>query len=115
MQEFLGWREHGQSPQPHDSVMFMVLRTAPLLLSSRTSKRDAVFHSSGKQGIIAENLASMVIKAGYMLVAEGLETERALQKIVTSGFSYGQGYLFGLPENTCRDAAKFSFINEVVA
>lgn len=57
----------------------------------------------------------MVIKAGYMLVAEGLETERALQKIVTSGFSYGQGYLFGLPENTCRDAAKFSFINEVVA
>ena len=101
VQEFLGWREHGQSPQPHDSVMFMVLRTAPLLLSSRTSKRDAVFHSSGKQGIIAENLASMVIKAGYMLVAEGLEPKEHCKKS-SRGILYGQGYLFGLPENTCR-------------
>ncbi len=71
--------------------------------------------ASGKQGIIVENLANMVIKAGYMLVAEGLETEKSLQKIVTSGFSYGQGYLFGLPEISCREAAKFSLINEIVA
>ena len=67
----------------------------------------------GKQGIIVENLANMVIKAGYMLVAEGLETEKSLQKIVTSGFSYGQGYLFGLPEISCREAAKFALINEI--
>jgi diguanylate cyclase (GGDEF)-like protein len=67
--------------------------------------------ASGKQGVIVENLAHMVIKAGYMLVAEGLETEKSLQKIVTSGFSYGQGYLFGLPEISCRDAAKFAFFS----
>jgi EAL domain-containing protein (putative c-di-GMP-specific phosphodiesterase class I) len=68
--------------------------------------------TSGKQSVIVENLANMVINAGYKLVAEGLETEKSLQKIVTSGFSYGQGYLFGLPEVSCRDTAKYSFINQ---
>lgn len=63
----------------------------------------------GRQGIIVENLAAMIIKAGYHLVAEGIETEKTLQTIVGIGFSRGQGYLFGRPENTCREAAKFSF------
>jgi hypothetical protein len=35
-----------------------------------------------------------------------------LQNIVGIGFSRGQGYLFGRPENTCRDAANFSFFNK---
>jgi diguanylate cyclase (GGDEF)-like protein len=68
--------------------------------------------AGGRQGLIVENLATMIIKAGYHLVAEGIETEKTLQKIVGSGFSRGQGYLFGRPENTCRDAAKFSFFNK---
>jgi EAL domain-containing protein (putative c-di-GMP-specific phosphodiesterase class I) len=68
--------------------------------------------AGGRQGLIVENLATMVIKAGYHLVAEGIETEKTLQKIVGIGFSRGQGYLFGRPENTCRDAAKFSFFNK---
>lgn len=68
--------------------------------------------AGGRQGLIVENLATMIINAGYHLVAEGIETENTLQKIVGSGFSRGQGYLFGRPENTCRDAAKFSFFNK---
>jgi EAL domain-containing protein (putative c-di-GMP-specific phosphodiesterase class I) len=68
--------------------------------------------AGGRQGLIVENLASMVIKAGYHLVAEGIETEKTLLKIVGSGFSRGQGYLFGRPENTCRDVAKFSLFNK---
>jgi diguanylate cyclase (GGDEF)-like protein len=68
--------------------------------------------AGGRQGLIVENLASMIIKAGYHLVAEGIETEKTLQKIVESGFSRGQGYLFGRPENTCRDAAKLSLFHK---
>ena len=70
--------------------------------------------AGGRQGLIVENLASMIIKAGYHLVAEGIETEKTLQKIVEVGFSCGQGYLFGRPENTCREAAKFSLVNQSV-
>jgi diguanylate cyclase (GGDEF)-like protein len=68
--------------------------------------------AGGRQGLIVENLAAMIIKAGYHLVAEGIETEKTLQKIVGIGFSRGQGYLFGRPENTCRDAANFSSFNK---
>ncbi len=68
--------------------------------------------AGGRQGLIVENLAAMAIKAGYHLVAEGIETEKTLQKIVASGFLRGQGFLFGRPENTCRDAAKFSLFNK---
>lgn len=68
--------------------------------------------AGGRQGLIVENLAAMIIKAGYHLVAEGIETEKTLQKIVEVGFSRGQGYLFGRPEHTCRQAAQFSFFNK---
>ncbi len=67
--------------------------------------------AGGRQGLIVENLAAMIIKAGYHLVAEGIETEKTLQKIVGTGFLRGQGYLFGRPDNTCRDAAKFSLLD----
>jgi diguanylate cyclase (GGDEF)-like protein len=68
--------------------------------------------AGGRQGLIVENLASMVIKAGYHLVAEGIETEKTLLKIVGSGFSRGQGYLFGRPEKNCQDTAKISLFNK---
>ncbi|MDP3482202.1 MAG: bifunctional diguanylate cyclase/phosphodiesterase [Sulfuricella sp.] len=67
-----------------------------------------------RQGIIVENLAAMIIKAGYHLVAEGIETEKTLQKIVEIGFSRGQGHLFGRPGKTCRDGAKFSLFSKPV-
>jgi len=65
-----------------------------------------------RQSIIIENLVAMVIKAGYDLVAEGVETEEILKKIAQLGFTRGQGYLFGRPENTCRDAARISFFEK---
>jgi len=71
--------------------------------------------AGGRQGLIVENLAAMVIKAGYHLVAEGIETEKTLQKIVRSGFSRGQGYLFGRPENTCRPVANLSLLTKKIA
>jgi len=64
--------------------------------------------TDSRQSLIVENLAIMAIKAGYHLVAEGIETEKALQKIVGIGFLRGQSYLFGRPERPCRDAIKFS-------
>ena len=64
-----------------------------------------------RQSIIIESLAAMVIKAGYDLVAEGVETEAILEKIAQLGFTRGQGFLFGRPENTCRASAKLSFFD----
>ena len=64
-----------------------------------------------RQSIIVENLAAMVIKAGYDLVAEGVETEAILEKIAQLGFTRGQGFLFGRPESSCRESAKISFFD----
>lgn len=58
-----------------------------------------------RQSIIIENLATMVLKAGYDLVAEGVETEEVLARIKELGFTRGQGFLFGRPENTCKESA----------
>ena len=69
----------------------------------------------GRQGLMVENLATMIINAGYHLVAEGIETEKTLHKIISSGFSGGQGYLLGRPEKVCRNAAKFPFFNKKTA
>jgi EAL domain-containing protein (putative c-di-GMP-specific phosphodiesterase class I) len=65
-----------------------------------------------RQSQIIENLAAMVIKAGYEIVAEGVETEEILEKVAQIGFSRGQGFLFGRGENTCRDSAKLPFFNQ---
>jgi diguanylate cyclase (GGDEF)-like protein len=62
-----------------------------------------------RQSIIVENLALMIFKAGYNLVAEGIETEQTLRKVAQIGFSRGQGYLFGRPDKVCREAAKLTF------
>ena len=65
-----------------------------------------------RQSIIVENLAAMVIKAGYDLVAEGVETEAILEKIAQLGFTRGQGFLFGRPENSCQESAKIPFFDK---
>lgn len=66
---------------------------------------------SNRQSQIIENLAAMVIKAGYDIVAEGVENEEILEKVAQLGFSRGQGFLFGRGENSCRDSAKMQFFN----
>lgn len=50
-----------------------------------------------RQGGIVESLAMMIRKAGYGMVAEGIETEQTLEKVSLLGFSHGQGYFLGRP------------------
>ena len=64
-----------------------------------------------RQSAIVENLATLIIKAGYHLVAEGIESDKTLQKISQIGFARGQGYLLGRPHKTCQDTAKISFFD----
>lgn len=68
-----------------------------------------------RQSVIIENLAAMVIKAGYTLVAEGVETEDILKKIAQMGFTNGQGFLLGRPDKTCRETERLSFFDNIVA
>jgi EAL domain-containing protein (putative c-di-GMP-specific phosphodiesterase class I) len=60
-----------------------------------------------RQSVIIENLAAMVIKAGYTLVAEGVETEDILKKIAQMG-SRTDGFPAGWPKNLPR-TARLSF------
>lgn len=74
------------SNMPVDCVKFDISLIRQLLEGSR-------------QSIIIENLATMVIKAGYDLVAEGVESTDVLAKLKEIGFKRGQGYFFGMPDN----------------
>ena len=67
-----------------------------------------------RQCIIIENLATMVVKAGYDLVAEGVETEEILDRVVKLGFKRGQGFLFGRPDAACRESAKLPYFNNII-
>lgn len=46
------------------------------------------------QRIITEHIAHMVRGAGYQLVAEGIESEALLQRVLELGFTHAQGFLF---------------------
>ena len=50
-----------------------------------------------RQRLMIEEIARMVITAGYELVAEGIETRELLEKVIQLGFSHAQGYYFGKP------------------
>lgn len=49
------------------------------------------------QQIITEHIAHMVRGAGYHLVAEGIETEKLLQRVLELGFTHAQGFLIDRP------------------
>lgn len=57
----------------------------------------------GRQGVVIDGLARIIADAGYVLVAEGIETEQTLATIQQIGFSHGQGYLFGLAVSRSQD------------
>ncbi|MEW5943183.1 MAG: bifunctional diguanylate cyclase/phosphodiesterase [Pseudomonadota bacterium] len=59
-------------------------------------------HHGDRQSSIVEGLAAMIGRAGYQVVAEGIETEETLHKVCQIGFSHAQGYLLGRPEKTCQ-------------
>jgi len=50
-----------------------------------------------KQKLMVEEIARMVLAAGYELVAEGIETASLLEKTRLLGFSHAQGYYLGKP------------------
>lgn len=49
------------------------------------------------QRIITEHIAQMIRDAGYQLVAEGIESEELLQRILDLGFTHAQGFLIDRP------------------
>ncbi|MEJ2213347.1 MAG: bifunctional diguanylate cyclase/phosphodiesterase [Gammaproteobacteria bacterium] len=46
------------------------------------------------------NLCNMIKEIGYEMVAEGIENTETHQQIILAGFNYGQGYLYGKPDQT---------------
>jgi diguanylate cyclase (GGDEF)-like protein len=55
--------------------------------------------SSGdlRQRQLTQEIATMVMNAGYEVVAEGVETQTLLDSVIELGFTHAQGYLFGKP------------------
>jgi diguanylate cyclase (GGDEF)-like protein len=51
----------------------------------------------GKQAEITADMARMIRRAGYQLVAEGIENESLLHKVEALGFTHLQGFLFRRP------------------
>ena len=45
-----------------------------------------------------EKIAELIIELGYSVVAEGVETQSMLDKVIKLGFSCSQGYFHGRPE-----------------
>ena len=68
-----------------------------------------------RQSLIIENLATMVLKAGYELIAEGVESEEILEKIAQIGFTRGQGFLLGRPDSVCQAALPLSYFKKNTA
>jgi diguanylate cyclase (GGDEF)-like protein len=52
----------------------------------------------GREGLIVTDLARMIRDAGYELVAEGIESLDAAEKVKALGFSHAQGHYFGHPQ-----------------
>jgi len=50
-----------------------------------------------KQRTLIHSLSKMMKDIGYQMVAEGIEDQELLNRVIEAGFDYGQGYLFGKP------------------
>ncbi|MCW8918445.1 MAG: bifunctional diguanylate cyclase/phosphodiesterase [Gammaproteobacteria bacterium] len=50
------------------------------------------------QAGITADMARLIHRVGYQLVAEGIESEALLQQVEALGFTHVQGFLFGRPE-----------------
>jgi diguanylate cyclase (GGDEF)-like protein len=69
---------------PVDVIKFDISLISKLEENSRTSQ-------------VVMDFARMMISAGYSLTAEGVETEAALRKVESMGFSHIQGFLLDRP------------------
>ena len=59
---------------------------------------NLLMEGDSRQKLMIEEIAGMVISAGYGLVAEGVETRELLDKVISLGFTHAQGYYFGKPQ-----------------
>ena len=50
-----------------------------------------------KQKQMVEEIARLVINAGYEIVGEGIETQALMDELIRLGFSHAQGYFIGKP------------------
>ncbi len=66
-------------------------------------------HGEARQKMILEEIAGMVIDAGYELVAEGIETRAQLDMIISMGFSHAQGFYFGKPGEEVEEKIRQDF------
>ena len=66
-----------------------------------------------KQRKMITRLAQMIEEAGHQLVAEGIEDKALLQNVIATGFHYGQGYLFGRPEEQPREPKEVEDILQI--
>jgi diguanylate cyclase (GGDEF)-like protein len=54
--------------------------------------------SNTGQAEITADIARMIRRAGYQLVAEGIESKKLLERVQALGFTHVQGFLFGRPD-----------------
>lgn len=54
------------------------------------------------QRSIVLHMARMILESGYKLVAEGIESEEQLAQVREAGFAFGQGFLFGRPQEMVK-------------
>jgi len=53
--------------------------------------------NNNKDAMIIESLAKMIIEAGYQLVAEGIESQALLDRVIAIGFTHAQGFYIHKP------------------
>ena len=56
-----------------------------------------MLHGDTRQQRLFQDMAELVYRAGYRLLAEGIEGEETHRRVAALGFSYGQGYHYGRP------------------
>lgn len=82
------------------SLNYLAVMPVDLIKVDTTLIRN-LSHESGESQFVTR-LVKLLLDAGYILVAEGIETGKSLNKVVEVGFSHGQGFLFGKPSQQCR-------------
>jgi diguanylate cyclase (GGDEF)-like protein len=51
-----------------------------------------------RQQLMMEEIAGLVMTAGYQMVAEGVDSRELLDKVISLGFTHAQGYYFDQPQ-----------------
>ncbi|MCW8964677.1 MAG: EAL domain-containing protein [Gammaproteobacteria bacterium] len=59
-------------------------------------------HKKERKSLVVRSLADMCLKAGYQIVAEGIEDVGLLNTVTGIGFTHAQGYYIGKPDKVPR-------------